>query len=294
MDEQYKTVEEALESLRFDHVYEGFGSIENAMAEGIVNFLQTENEHLNGTLKMVYKSQLNFLERNEAKKSRIDEQEKEAEDVNKNESVANNRLYNLRGKGNINYNEGYLSKEQCRYTTPSPGSPTLHLLPMDNSEDEDKDEDGVIIINDVNELCFKDGNPENDLKIGDTNVSQLFRKYQNESVKIAKTEGLFVESNIHKILPLSSIFLLASGSHSNTMINIFSSLLLNEVHQQIASAQQIELSLECESKFRKVIKQVTRKLRHKAIKLLLTELSNDEILDENLGFCDIERPENVA
>jgi hypothetical protein len=79
---------------------------------------------------------------------------------------------------------------------------------MDNSfsekenEDESEDEDGVIIINDVDELCFKDGDPENDLKIGDTNVSQLFRKYQNESVKIAKTEGLFVESNVHEILSL--------------------------------------------------------------------------------------------
>jgi hypothetical protein len=160
---------------------------------------------------------------------------------------------------------------------------------MDNSfsekenENEDEDEDGVIIINDVDELCFKDGDPENDLKIGDTNVSQLFRKYQNESVRIAKAEGLFVESNVHEILSLSSIFMLAPGSHSNTMINIFGSPLLNEIHQQIAPAQQIELSSECETKFRKVIKQATKESRHKAIKLLLTELSNDETLDENLG-----------
>jgi len=161
---------------------------------------------------------------------------------------------------------------------------------MDNSfsekenDDEDEDEDGVIIINDVDELCFKDGDPENDLKIGDTNVSQLFRKYQNESVKIAKTEGLFVESNVHEILSLSSIFLLSPGSHSNTMIDIFGSPLLNEIHQQIAPAQQIELSSECETKFRKVIKQATKKSRYKAIKLLVTELSNDETLGENLGF----------
>ncbi|CAI2179326.1 16317_t:CDS:2, partial [Funneliformis geosporum] len=255
-------------------------------AEGIVDFLQTGNERLNDTSKMVHKSQLNFLERNEAKKSRIDEQEKEAEDANKN---ADNKPYNLRERGNINYNEECLSKKQCGYTTPSPGSPTLHPLPMDNSfsekenEDESEDEDGVIIINDVDELCFKDGDPENDLKIGDTNVSQLFREYQNESVMIAKTEGLFVESNVHEILSLSSIFLLAPGSHSNTMINIFGSPLLNEIYQQIAPAQQIELSSECETKFRKAIKQATKESRQKAIKLLLTELSNDETLDENLG-----------
>jgi hypothetical protein len=59
-----------------------------------------------------------------------------------------------------------LSKKQCGYTSPSPGSQTLHPLPMDNSfsekenEDESEDEDGVIIINDVDELCFKDGDPE--------------------------------------------------------------------------------------------------------------------------------------
>ncbi|CAB5389647.1 unnamed protein product [Rhizophagus irregularis] len=258
-------------------------------AEGIVNFLQTGNERLNDTSKMVHKSQLNFLERDEAKRSRIDEEEKEAEDANKNKSVENNK-YNLRERGNINYNEECLSKKQCGYTTPSPGSPTLHpLLPMDNSfsekenEDESEDEDGFIIINDVDELCFKDGDPENDLKIGDTNVSQLFRKYQNESVKIAKTKGLFVESNVHEILSLSSIFLLAPGSHSNTMINIFGSPLLNEIHQQTAPAQQIELSSECETKFRKAIKQATKEPRQKAIKLLLTELLNDETLDENLG-----------
>lgn len=161
---------------------------------------------------------------------------------------------------------------------------------MDNSfseeenEDEDEDDDGVIIINDVDELCFKDGDPENDLKIGYNNVSQLFRKYQNESAKIAKTEGLFIESNVHEILSLSSIFLLAPGSHSNMMIDIFSSPLLNKIHQQFVPVQQIELSSECETKFRKVIKHATKESRHKAIKLLVTELSNDETLGENLGF----------
>jgi len=40
---------------------------------------------------MVHKSQLNFLEKNEAKKSRIDEQEKEAEDANKVKKVSSFR-----------------------------------------------------------------------------------------------------------------------------------------------------------------------------------------------------------
>lgn len=53
-----------------------------------MNFLQTGNERLNDTSKMVHKSQLNFLERNEVKKSRIDEQEKEAKDANKVKKVS--------------------------------------------------------------------------------------------------------------------------------------------------------------------------------------------------------------
>ncbi|CAB4387418.1 unnamed protein product [Rhizophagus irregularis] len=160
MDEQYKTVEEALKSFSNEKTKKR----KVVEAEGIVNFLQTGNERLNDTSKMVHKFQLNFLERNEVKKSRIDEQEKEAKDANKNESVTDNKPYDLREKRNINYNEEYFEEE---------------------NEDEDEDDDGVIIINDVDELCFKDGDPENDLKIGDNNVSQLFRKYQNESAKIA-------------------------------------------------------------------------------------------------------------
>ncbi|CAG8708062.1 11880_t:CDS:2, partial [Acaulospora colombiana] len=61
---------------------------------------------------------------------------------------------------------------------------STELLEIDVDEE---DEDGVIIIDDVDELCFEEGDPTNDLKIGDTNVSQLFRQYQNESLKIAKT-----------------------------------------------------------------------------------------------------------
>lgn len=69
----------------------------------------------------------------------------------------------------------------------------------------------------------------NEFKIGDTNVSQLFQRYQNESARMAKTQGLLIESNVHEILSLSSILLFSSGSHSNTMINIFGSPLLDEI-----------------------------------------------------------------
>ncbi|CAB4414188.1 unnamed protein product [Rhizophagus irregularis] len=62
------------------------------------------------------------------------------------------------------------------------------------------------------------------------------------------------------------------------MIDIFSFPLLNKIHQQFTPVQQIELNSECETKFKKVIKQVTKESHHKAIKLLVTKLSNDETL----------------
>ncbi|CAG8656323.1 16678_t:CDS:2, partial [Acaulospora morrowiae] len=181
------------------------------------------------------------------------------------------------------------------YSTPSPQSgPPEHSIPIESMEEpymrlgnnifeEDYYNNDIVIIDDMDELCFEDGDPADDYKLGETNVSQLFRRYQNESIKIAKTGGLFVESNVHEILSLSSIFLLTPGSHSNTMINIFSSTLLNKIHQQITPAQQIELDSECESKFRKVIKQAIKESRYNATKLLLAELSNNQTLNENLG-----------
>lgn len=104
MDERYKTIVEALGNFANEKISEEVKDFweDNKLdqkldildkkrkiveAEGIVNFLQTGNERLNDTSKMVHKSQLNFLERNETKKSRIDEREKEAEDANKNEEV---------------------------------------------------------------------------------------------------------------------------------------------------------------------------------------------------------------
>ncbi|CAG8640659.1 6591_t:CDS:2 [Ambispora gerdemannii] len=227
-----------------------------------------------------------------------DEQE-EAEDTNKvkrficleiSGNATDNKSYLLRKRRDICYNEERIIKKQHQdgYSTPSPCSPTLHSLPIDNPFVVEEDEDGIIIIDDVDELCFNDEDPENDLKIGEINISQLFRKYQNESAKIAKTDGLFVESNVHEILALSSIFLLIPGSYSKTMVNIFGSPLLDEVYQQFKPVQQTALDSECESNFRKVIKQATKESRRSAIKSLLAELANDQMLDENMDYVILE------
>ncbi|PKY52633.1 hypothetical protein RhiirA4_470388 [Rhizophagus irregularis] len=130
---------------------------------------------------MIHKSHLNFLERNEVKKFRINEQEKEAKIlILKNESVANNKPYDLREKKILITIKNICQKKQCRYIISSLGSQTLYLLSIDNSfskeenEDKDENEDDIIIINNVDEFCFKNGNPKNDLKIRDNNMFQLF------------------------------------------------------------------------------------------------------------------------
>ncbi|CAG8578365.1 8631_t:CDS:1 [Funneliformis caledonium] len=72
------------------------------------------------------------------------------------------------------------------------------------------------------------------------------------------------------------------------MIDIFSSSLLDNIYQQANPPQQIELNTECELKLRKVIKKAIKESRCSAIKLLLTELTNDQILNVNLGCMFLE------
>ena len=60
------------------------------------------------------------------------------------------------------------------------------------------------------------GDPADDHKIEETNVSHLFRKYQNNSINITKTEGLFIESNVHEMLSLSSSLKLQRSSDHHT------------------------------------------------------------------------------
>ncbi|GES77971.1 hypothetical protein GLOIN_2v1774982 [Rhizophagus clarus] len=178
-------------------------------------------------------------------------------------------------------------------TTPSPHSPALNyslveppmLVDRINNPFIEKDEvDDILVIDDVDDLYFMDGDPADDYKIEEINVSQLFRKYQNNSINISKTEGLFVESNIHEILSLSSIFLLIPDSHSRKMIDIFGSPLLDKIHQRIIPTQQTALDAECEAKFGDAIKRVTKESFSHATDWLMAELSNNKHLKDNMGF----------
>ncbi|CAG8470647.1 16023_t:CDS:2, partial [Cetraspora pellucida] len=174
-------------------------------------------------------------------------------------------------------NDGYTSPSPFNFI---PGGYSLITNPF--IEDTEEDEDNLVV-DDIGDLLFERNECPYDYKIRNTNVSQLFRQYQNESIKISKNGGLTVESNVHEILSLSSIFLLIPGSHSKTMIKIFGSQLLDEIHQQTVPTQSVKLNSECELKFREAVKKA-KNSRECAIDWFLRDLANDQYVKENLGY----------
>ncbi|CAG8677669.1 3447_t:CDS:2, partial [Scutellospora calospora] len=174
----------------------------------------------------------------------------------------------------------YTSTPSCSVLIESPEIPARvgNNIFSENYYDNDR-----VIIDDVENLYFKDGDPANDYKINEFNVSQMFRKYQNESVRMSKNGGLVIESNVHEILSLSSIFLLSPNSYSKQMVNVFGTRFLDEIRQNIIPTQEMTLNLECELKFREAIKKSTKESREHAKEWLLNELTNDQNLEKNLG-----------
>ncbi|CAG8497203.1 4307_t:CDS:2, partial [Paraglomus occultum] len=171
-------------------------------------------------------------------------------------------------------------------TTPCPGSPIILIHPLEE-ENPFIEEETDIIIDDVPcEFSFKNGDPVDDLHMGETNVSLIFRNYQKQSLNIARDKGLFVESNVQEILSLSSILLLASNSYSNTMTDHFGLSLLDEIHQKFKSEQQIILILDSNSEttFRKAVEMALSGSRDDAISWLCDKLGSEQSLKENLGF----------
>ncbi|CAG8642425.1 8566_t:CDS:2 [Funneliformis mosseae] len=125
------------------------------------------------------------------------------------------------------------------YTTLSPQSLTLKSstidLPiLDPVNNPFLEEDSVIIsIDDIlSELSFEHRDSINDFFLQEANLSWLFCNYQNKSLEIVRTNGLFVESNVHEILSLFSILMLTQDSHSNIMINLFGTPLLDKIHEE--------------------------------------------------------------
>jgi len=134
-----------------------------------------------------------------------------------------------------------------------------------------EESDFILSIDDIpHGLTFKDENSVDDFYMGDINVSSLFRNYQNQSLKLARDKGLFVESNVHEILSLSSILMLSPNSHSTLMIDFFGSPLLDQIHQELIPTQQ-KLEPEFESKFSAEIKKANKNSRDDAIDWLSTQ-----------------------
>jgi len=157
----------------------------------------------------------------------------------------------------------------------------------DDNDDNDEDEE-ITIIRDVPQLSLDNGNLEDDYFIEEFNISELFRRYQNESIKLANTRGLYVETNVHEILALTSIFMLSPNSHSEMMINTFGSQnLLDKIYKILFPTNKRELDADCESKFRRIIKQSINDSRDSAIKSSMAYLSENNS-EENLGFVILE------
>ncbi|CAG8722259.1 450_t:CDS:2, partial [Funneliformis caledonium] len=202
------------------------------------------------------------------------------------QKIENEFITPQRKRTNIDFDDEWVFKRPNNndYTSPLPynivsGGYSLTDNPFIKLIEEDEDS---LTIDDVGDLCFEKNEQLYDHKIKNTNVSLLFRLYQNESVKISKNGGLTVESNVHEILSLSSIFLLIPGSHSKTMIKMFGSSLLDEICQHVIPTQNITLNSEYELKFREAIKK-SKESRVCAMNWFHKELADNHLLNENLG-----------
>ncbi|CAG8499233.1 17722_t:CDS:2 [Cetraspora pellucida] len=171
----------------------------------------------------------------------------------------------------------------------TPSSSEMEKLPTLVTDSTYYDEDDEItIIRDVPQLSLENRDLEDDFFIEERNISKLFRQYQKESVNLANSGGLYVETSVHEILALTSIFMLAPNSHSEIMINIFGSQnLLDKIHKVLFPTDKRGLDAECESKFRRIIKQSINDSRDSAIKSSIAFLTENNS-KENLGFVIFE------
>src|SRR5207253_6255288 len=89
---------------------------------------------------------------------------------------------------NDDYNKKRVSKKQAQEgsISPSPNSNISVSLPKESNPDEEDEEEDIVIDDVPSEFSFENGNPENDIYVGETNVSILFRNYQDTSLNLAK------------------------------------------------------------------------------------------------------------
>ncbi|KAF0427121.1 hypothetical protein F8M41_006108 [Gigaspora margarita] len=183
-------------------------------------------------------------------------------------SQSNKNNYSLRKKQRVNYNEEEMIKRQYqdREISPSPHQPAGNL-PFDNSNESD-DSDGIesncpAIINDVMELQLGPSpRKESRWLVNGIDVSEKWHLFKEESLKLAKREGLFVESHTQQILSLSHILLLKSKQHCPSMMEVFGDELLEVMHNDILQRltnQKTEFDEEILVKLVRIVKRLQRK-----------------------------------
>ncbi|GES97487.1 C2H2-type zinc finger transcription factor [Rhizophagus clarus] len=168
------------------------------------------------------------------------------------------------------------SESDNGYTTPSPTSK--------HSSENSFTENEKIIITNVPSNLLQLGNLKYDMYVNNVNISAKFRAYVNEAISHANANGLYVESNTHEILSLSSILVLIPNSYSTKMVEVFGLQVLASIHHEYTPTLSMLLDTEIECIYRNVVKTCLKDSRSSAIDLLCANLTNRKELKNNFGF----------
>ncbi|CAG8459742.1 7649_t:CDS:2 [Paraglomus occultum] len=165
----------------------------------------------------------------------------------------------------------------------SEGQDDGYMTPTPCSIEDPFAEGEEVIITDVSSH-IPSSSSEFDMHINDVNISARFRKYVDGAVSLAKTKGLYVEMNTHEILSLSSILVLIPNSYPAKMVEYFGLDLLEAIHRECMPRLSLQLDIEIENVYRRVVKTCLNDSREKGIKLLSTNIAQKDELIDNFGF----------
>ncbi|CAG8671646.1 2006_t:CDS:2, partial [Dentiscutata heterogama] len=191
-----------------------------------------------------------------------------------NVEISNNEqdLFNeLDGDPYINSSYKSDDSEHDGFISPTPCAP----------EDPFADEK-IIIINVSSRIPSL--NSDLDVFLDNVNISAKFRQYINEAISYANDKGLYVETNTHEILSLSSILVLIPNSYPTKMVEAFSLDILESIHRRYTPKLSLQLDIEVENIYRKVIKTCLNDSRDNDIKLLCANIVQKDELMDNFGF----------
>lgn len=102
--------------------------------------------------------------------------------------------------------------------------------------------------------------PTEHFVIDGIDFTKKFLKYQEDSVKLADTNGFVMETHPHEILSLSSVLLLKPNQHSELLLQHISSGEINKLHERIveeacgSKGSEVEFDLNATAEITKVAK----------------------------------------